>query len=141
LSVDNLFLFGDFLGKTTSVIKNLKKGSFILIDDTPCRVESIASGKSGKHGASKSRVDAIGLFDNRRRSIVKPSGDNVDVPIINKMKAQVLAISGNRVQLMDLSDYSMFELDIPEELKGKLNSGEEVTYYEIIGIRTLKPLK
>jgi len=129
------------LEKTTTVIKNLKKGSFILIDDDPCRVESISSGKSGKHGASKTRVEGIGLFDGRRRSIVKPSGDKVDVPIINKKKAQVLAISGNRVQLMDLSDYSMFELDIPEELKDKLNSGEEINYYELVGIRTLKQLK
>jgi translation initiation factor 5A len=134
-------LFGDILAKTTSVIKNLKKGSFILIDGEPCKVESIASGKSGKHGASKSRVDAIGLFDGRRRSIVKPSGDNVDVPIINKNRAQVLAITGDTVKLMDLEDYSMFDLDIPDEMKGKLKSGEEVTYYEVLGTRTLKPLK
>lgn len=136
-----IFYFGDILGKTTAVIKSLRKGSFVLIDGDPCRVESISSGKSGKHGASKSRVEAIGLFDGRRRSIVKPSHDKVDVPIINKKRAQVLAISGNRAQLMDLSDYSMFELDIPEELKDKLNSGEEVNYYELVGIRTLKQLK
>jgi len=136
-----IFIFGDFLEKTTSVIKSLRKGHFILIDNVPCRIESISSGKSGKHGASKTRVEAIGLFDGRRRSIVKPSHDTVNVPIINKKKAQILAISGDRVQLMDLSDYSMFELDIPEELKGKLNSGDEVNYFEVIGIRTLKPLK
>lgn len=129
------------MDKTTSVIKALKKGSFVLIDNVPCRVESVSSGKAGKHGASKTRIEAMGLFDNRRRSIVKPSHDTVYVPIINKKKAQVLAISGDRVQLMDLSDYSMFELDVPEELKGKLNSGEEVNYFEVIGIRTLKPLK
>jgi translation initiation factor 5A len=127
--------------KTTTVIKNCKKGNFILIDDAPCKIESISSGKSGKHGASKTRIEAIGLFDGRRRSIVKPSHDSVSVPIINKKKAQVLAISGDRVQLMDLADYSMFELEIPEELKGKLKSGEEVNYFEVIGIRTLKPLK
>jgi translation initiation factor 5A len=123
------------------VIKNLKKGHFILINGVPCRIESIFSSKSGKHGASKTRIEGIGLFDGRRRSIVKPSGDKVDVPIIIKKKAQVLALSGDRVQLMDLSDYSMFELDVPEELKGKLNSGEEVNYFEVVGIRTLKPLK
>ena len=127
--------------KTTSVIKSLKKDSLILIDDVPCRVESVSSGKSGKHGASKTRIEGIGLFDGRRRSIVKPSSDKVDVPIINKKKAQVLAISGDRAQLMDLSDYSMFELDVPEELRGKLNSGEEINYYELAGIRTLKQLK
>lgn len=127
--------------KTITSIKDLKKGHFVLIDDAPCRVDSIASGKSGKHGASKTRVDAIGLFDNRRRSIVKPSSDNVDVPIINKKKAQILALTPEKVQLMDLTDYSMFDLEIPEELKGKLNAGEEINYYEIIGIKTLKPLK
>jgi translation initiation factor 5A len=129
------------LEKTITVIKNLKKGSFCIIDGDPCRVDSISSTKSGKHGASKTRVDAIGLFDGRRRSMVKPSDDKIDVPIINKKKAQVLAISGDRAQLMDLTDYSMFDLDIPEELKGKLNSGEEVSYYELVGIRTLKQLK
>ena len=129
------------LEKTTAVIKNLKKGHFILIEGVPCRVESVTSSKSGKHGASKTRVEAIGLFDGRRRSIVKPSDDTVDVPIILKKRAQVLALLADRVQLMDLSDYSMFELEIPEELKGKLNPGDEVPYFEVAGIRTLKPLK
>lgn len=127
--------------KTTSAIKNLKKGSLVIIDDVPCKVDNISVTKSGKHGASKARVEGIGLFDGRRKSIVKPSDDTVDVPIITKKKAQVLAISGERVQLMDMTDYSMFDLDIPEELKGKLNSGEEVNYYEIVGLKTLKPLK
>ncbi len=136
-----IFIFGGVLEKTTSVIKNLKKGHFVLIDNVPCRVVSVSSAKSGKHGASKTRIEGIGLLDNRRRSIVKPSGDTVDVPIINKKKAQVLALVGERAQLMDLSDYSMFELEIPEELKGKLNPGEEVNYFELMGIRTLKPLK
>jgi len=134
-------IFGGFLEKTTTIIKNLKKGHYVLIDDVPCRVDSISSSKSGKHGASKTRVEAIGLLDGRRKSLVKPSGDSVDVPIVNRKKAQVLALVGEKAQLMDLSDYSMFELEIPEELKGKLKSGEEVNYYELAGIRTLKPLK
>jgi len=129
------------LEKTSVVIKNLKKGHLVLIDGVPCRVESVSSSKSGKHGASKTRVDGIGLLDGRRRSIVKPSSDKVDVPIILKKRAQILAFSGNKVQLMDLSDYSMFELELPEELKGKVNAGEEINYFEISGMRTLKPLK
>jgi translation initiation factor 5A len=129
------------LEKTIAVIKDLRKGSFVLIDDVPCKVDDISVTKSGKHGAAKARVDAIGLMDGRRRSLVKPADENVDVPIILRKKAQVLAISGDKVQLMDTSDYSMLELEIPEELKGKLNSGEEVSYYELAGVKTLKPLK
>ncbi len=129
------------MDKTIAVIKDLRKGSFIIIDDIPCKVDDISVTKSGKHGAAKARVDAIGLMDGRRRSLVKPADENVDVPIILKKKAQILAISGNKVQLMDTSDYSMLELDVPEELKGKLNSGEEINYYELAGIKTLKALK
>lgn len=127
--------------KTVAVIKSLKKGSFVLIDNVPCRVTQVNVSKSGKHGGAKCRLEGMGLFDNRRRSIVKPADARVDVPVVLRKKAQILAISGDRVQLMDLSDYSMFELDIPEELRGKLNSGEEINYFEVTGIRTLKPLK
>ena len=126
---------------TTAVIKNLKKDGFILIDNVPCRVVSVTTTKSGKHGGAKCRVEGIGLFDNRRKSIVKPADAKVQVPIMIKKKAQVLAIIGDKVQLMDLKDYSTFELDLPEELKGKLDSGQEINYFEIAGIRTLKQLK
>ncbi|MCD6226822.1 MAG: translation initiation factor IF-5A [Candidatus Aenigmarchaeota archaeon] len=127
--------------KTTGVIKNLKKGGYILIDNIPCRVVDVSVSKSGKHGGAKCRVEAIGLFDGRRKSIVKPADSKVDVPILNRKRAQVLAIVKDKVQLMDLEDYSTFELDIPDELKGKLNSGQEINYYEVAGVRTLQQLK
>ena len=127
--------------KTTTDIKSLKPGGFVIIDDVPCRVEKVQTSSSGKHGHAKVRVDAIGLLDGRRRSIVKPSGEPVSIPIINKFKAQVLAIVGDNAQLMDLQDYSTIELPIPEELKGKLQPGTEITYYEILGQKTLKQIK
>lgn len=127
--------------KTTTDIKSLKRGGFVIIDDIPCRVEKVQVSSSGKHGHAKVRVDAIGLLDGRRRSLVKPSGETVSVPIINKQKAQILAIAGDTAQLMDLSDYSTIELPIPNELKGQLQPGTEITYYEILGEKTLKQIK
>lgn len=127
--------------KTSSVIKNLKPGGFILIDDAPCRVEKVTVSTSGKHGAAKARLDAIGLLDGKRRSIIKPADETIDVPIVTKKSAQVLAIVGNNAQLMDLTDYSVFELPIPEEVKDKIKQGEEIAYYEVMGTKTLKPLK
>jgi len=124
-----------------NTLKNLKKGGFILIDSVPCKVVSVNISKSGKHGASKARVEGMGLFDGRRRNIIKPADAKVPVPILLKKQAQVLAIVGERVQLMDLTDYSNFELDIPEEMKGKLESGQEIMYYDIEGVRTLQAPK
>jgi translation initiation factor 5A len=129
------------LAKTTAVIKQLKKGGFILIDGAPCRIDKVQTSSTGKHGHAKVRVDAIGLLDGTRRSIVKPAHENVDVPIVNKLNAQVLAITGNNAQLMDMESYEVFELPIPEELKGKLESGKEIAYFEVADQKTLKQIK
>ena len=127
--------------KTTAVIKNLKPNGFVLIDGVPCRVERVDVSKSGKHGAAKARVEAVGLLDGKRRSIVKPADETVEVPIVEKKKAQVLAIIGNKAQLMDMSDYSVLELEIPEERREEIKQGEEIDYYEVMDIKTLKELK
>ncbi len=127
--------------KTSATIKDLKPGNFVLIEGVPCRVEKVSVSVAGKHGAAKARLEAIGLFDGRRRSIVKPASEEVEVPIVARKKAQVLAILGDRVQLMDLETYDTFELEIPEERREEVVEGKEIDYYEVIGIRTLKKLK
>ncbi|MEM0243134.1 MAG: translation initiation factor IF-5A [Candidatus Aenigmatarchaeota archaeon] len=122
-------------------IKELKEKDLVIIDGAPCRVESVSTSVSGKHGAAKTRVEAIGLFDRKRRSIVQPADESVEVPIIKKKKAQVLAIIGDKAQLMDLETYETLELEIPEEKREKLREGEEVWYYEVVGVKTLRDLK
>jgi len=86
-------------------------------------------------------VDALGLFDNRRRSIVKPGDNSVDVPILEKKRCQVVSITGSKAQIMDMGDFSVYELDIPEERREKIKQGEEIDYFEIEGVKTLKELK
>lgn len=115
----------------SSTLKGLKPGHYVMVDDEPCKVLKITLSKPGKHGSTKARVDTVGLFDNRKRSILKPADTNVQVPIIEKNKAQVISVSGDFVQLMDLKDYSTFEVTIPPEFKGKLDSGKEVVYWKI----------
>lgn len=126
---------------TTAVVKNLKPGSFILIDDAPCKVEKVDISKTGKHGSTKARIETIGLLDGRRRSMIAPADEEVEVPILLKKKAQVLAIVDDKAQLMDMETYEVFELDIPEELKGQVNAGTEMNYFEVVGIKTLRQLK
>lgn len=127
--------------KTSANISKLKSGGFILIDDIPCRVDKVQTSSSGKHGHAKVRVEAIGILDGRRRSIVKSSGKTVDVPIINKRMAQVLSIAGDNAQLMDMQTYEVFELPIPEELKDTIQAGTEINYFEVVGKKTLKQIK
>jgi translation initiation factor 5A len=127
--------------KVMQAIKNLKPGNYIVIDGVPCRVEKVTTSVSGKHGAAKTRVEAIGLFDGTRRSIVKPSDEEVEVPILQRKKAQVLAVTGNIAHLMDSQTFEEVQLEIPEERKNEVKEGAEIEYFEILGIKTLKPLK
>jgi translation initiation factor 5A len=127
--------------RSTIPIKNLKPNNFVLIDNIPCKVEKVTVSSPGKHGSARCRVDAVGLLDKKKRSIVKPSGDTVYIPIINRKNAQVLAVVGEKVQLMDLENYSVFELPIPEELKDQIKPGTEIPYFELMGEKTLKKLK
>lgn len=126
---------------TKKPIKSLKEGDLVIIEGAPCKVETVSTSVSGKHGAAKTRVEGIGVLDGKRRSIVLPADEEVEIPIILRKKAQVLAIVGNKAQLMDLETYETIELEIPEEKIGKLKEGEETFYYEILGVKTLKDLK
>lgn len=116
--------------KRQTEIKQLKPGGFVIIDEVPCRVDSVQISKPGKHGGAKARLSAVGLFDDQRRIIVKPADSRVDVPVIEKKSMQVIALIGDNVQLMDLQDYSQKEIRIPDELKGQLTEGDEVLVWQ-----------
>lgn len=108
------------------VMKELRNGRFILIDGIPCRVVEIDLSAPGKHGAAKMRVTAVGVFDNQKRTLLKPSSGDAEVPIINKKKAQVVSISDDRAQLMDSETFETFEINITEEFRAQLKPGAEV---------------
>lgn len=114
-------------------VKELKEGKYVLIDEEPCVIKSISKSKPGKHGSAKARIDAIGIFDNQKRSIVGPVSDKIYVPLVERKSAQVIAISGSIAQLMDMADYSTFELPISEEYKERVKEGEEITYLMAMG--------
>lgn len=122
-------------------VGRLRPGNYIVIDGEPCKIVGITRSKPGKHGSAKAKIEGIGIFDNRKRFLLKPTSDKVEVPIIEKKMAQVISVSGEIVQLMDLEDYSTFEAIIPEELKGKLDSGTELSYWKIGSKIALKEVR
>ena len=122
---------------TTAEVRELKEGRYVLLDDEPCRIISIQTSKPGKHGEAKARIDAVGLFDGAKRSVVFPVKHKVQVPLINKRQAQVLSLSGSEVQLMDLESYQTFSLGLEPELKGQLSPGNEIQYVDAMGKRRI----
>ena len=126
---------------TRSAIKNLQVGKFVVIDEEPCKVLNVTTSVPGKHGGAKARLEVIGIFDNRRRSIVKPADTEIEIPIVEKKVGQVVAIAGDTAQIMDMETYETFDSKIPEELKGKLTQGGEVIYWILMERKMLMQVK
>jgi len=119
--------------KELAEVRTLKVGRYMIVDEEPCKIMSISTSKPGKHGEAKARIEAIGIFDGQKRSVVHPVKHKVSVPIIDKRSAQIISIMGENVQLMDLETYETFEMKITDEFKDQLQPGSEVLYLEALG--------
>lgn len=125
------------MSKQQTEIGKLKEGRYVVVDDEPCKILSIATSKPGKHGAAKARIDVVGIFDGMKRSIVQPVSAKAYSPIVERKTAQVISIAGNTVQFMDIKDYEMFDLDVTDEQLKSIEAGAEIPIIASLGKRKL----
>ena len=123
--------------KQQAEVRQLKVGSYVIIDDEPCEIVSMSTSKPGKHGAAKARIDAIGIFDGQRRSIVQPVTSKTYIPIVERKRAQVMTVTGGVAHLMDLETYETFELTVPDAIADRVEEGKEIVYIESLGKRKI----
>jgi len=122
-------------------VGTLKKGDTIIIDGIPCKIVDTSTSRPGKHGHAKVNMMAVGMLDGKKRNLVMPGHDKVEAPIVEKKTAQVLSISGNTANVMDMETYETFDIDIPEEFKDQLAEGKEVLYWTLMGTKIIKQVK
>ncbi|AJF61707.1 TPA: translation initiation factor IF-5A [Candidatus Woesearchaeota archaeon] len=128
-------------GTKLSHVGSMKKGNYIVLEGVACIVSNTQTSRPGKHGHAKVRLEAVGIIDGKKRQVVMPGHDNVEVPVIDKLNAQVLSISGDMANVMDMESYETFDMKVPEELKDKLTAGMTVLYWGILGDRVIKQIK
>ncbi len=120
---------------------SLKPGNYVILDGVACIVKSIQVSKPGKHGSTKCRIEAVGIFDGNKKIEIHPSHDSLSVPIIEKKNAQVLSVKGDYVNVMDMETYETFDIKIPEEFKEQIREGMEIIYWIVMDARIIKQLK
>lgn len=115
-------------------VGELRQGSYAIINDEPSQIVSIQKSKPGKHGSAKFRCTAISLFDGRKQSFVSSTDANIQIPIVDKRRGQVVSMGPTSLQLMDLETYDMMDIAIPtdEEIASKLEAGKDVEYWIIM---------
>ncbi len=116
------------MAREQTEVRELDEGSYVMIEDTPCKINSYSTAKPGKHGSAKARIDAKGVFDDKKRSLSQPVDAKVWVPIVNRKQGQVVSTDGNDAQVMDLDTYDTFTMRVPEDID--LQPDDEIEYLQ-----------
>ena len=114
-----------------------KPGTTIMIDGEAATVRSNDISKTGKHGASKCRIEAIEIFSGKKKIVAVPGSTRFDVPMIEKKRAQVLSVSDSSASVMDLESYETLDVPYNKELKGQLAPEKQVEYWDIEGKKAI----
>ncbi|ACV47718.1 MULTISPECIES: translation initiation factor IF-5A [Halomicrobium] len=109
-------------------VRELDEGSYVMMEETPCKITAYSTAKPGKHGSAKARIDGKGVFDGKKRSLSQPVDAKIWVPIIQRKQGQVVSVTGDDAQVMDLETYDTFTMRIPED--EDLNPDDEIEYLE-----------
>ena len=115
-----------------------KVGTNIILEGDAYIVKKVDISKTGKHGHSKARIEAVGIIDdNKKKILVLPGHERLEVPMIDKRKGQVLSV-GDKVSIMDMESFETLEVDCPAEIKEQLTGEANVEYWDIEGIKIIK---
>jgi len=115
------------MAKQQTEVRDLDEGSYVMIDEIPCKITSYSTAKPGKHGSAKARIDAKGVFDGKKRSLSQPVDAKVWVPIINRKQGQVIDVRDDEIQVMDLETYDNFVMRAADD---SLAADDEIEFLE-----------
>lgn len=59
------------------------------------------------------------------------------MPVVERKSGQVITITGNHIQMMDMKDFQTIEITAPEDKISQIEVGKEIMYLESLGKRKL----
>ncbi|MFQ3293177.1 MAG: translation initiation factor 5A [Halobacteriales archaeon] len=118
------------MAKEQKEVRDLKEGNYVMVDDSACKIRSYSTAKPGKHGSAKARIEARGVFDDKKRSLSQPVDAKVWVPIINRKQGQVVSVESDDVaKVMDLETYETITIAVPEDVD--LAPDDDIEYLQM----------
>ncbi len=116
-----------------------KVGTNILVDGMPCTIRSMDVSKTGKHGHSKCRIEAVGIITGTKKVFVVPGHERLEVPNVEKRKAQVLSKEDGKASVMDLENFETLEVACPDSVVfEELEENGNCEYWDVEGERFIK---
>ena len=124
------------MAKEQKEVRDLQEGNYVMIEDAACKINAYSTAKPGKHGSAKARIEARGVFDEKKRSLSQPVDAKIWVPIVDRKQGQVVSKESDTVaQVMDLDTYETVTMQIPGDLD--VQSDDNIEYLEFEGQRKI----
>ena len=105
----------------------IRKGGYICIKGRPCKVVSVSTSKTGKHGHAKCNFVATDIFTGKKLEDIVPSTHGTTVPNVFKEEYSLLDISDeDYLSLMDANGEVREDLQMPtypDELVKQIRDG------------------
>ena len=92
-----------------------RKGSYLMIDNHPCKIIDMSTSKTGKHGHAKCKFMAKDIFDQSQHDFVQTSTHNVEIPNVSRKEYQLADIDEDEyVSLLDDNAEIRSDLQLPD---------------------------
>ena len=116
----------------------IRKGGYICIKGRPCKVTSVSTSKTGKHGHAKCNFVATDIFNGKKLEDIVPSSHGTTVPNVFKSEYSLLDISDeDYLTLMTDNGETREDLKMPSypsELEEQIRNGFEQGEQLILGV-------
>ena len=128
-------------------VGSVKNGSYVVIQNRPCKVVHIDTFKVGKHGSAKANITGIDIFNEKKILVNLPCSANINIPIVDKFVYTAIYIDEEGyITLMDKQGKTRQDLKLPDETENDKNISARVREWmsggkETIIITVTKSLK
>ena len=117
-----------------STASELERGNYFIYNNEPVRVIRREVIVVGTHSHSKLKFYIQGLREKGERTVTFQHSDRVEKVDIMKKQGQIISKTENKVQVMDAVSYETLDANLPSELAGEINEGDNVTFVELNGV-------
>ena len=115
----------------------IKKGSYMVFENRPCKVVAYSTAKTGKHGHAKAKITGIDIFTGKKYEDSVPTSHTVMVPNIKRSQYTAIDVDADGyLTLMDKQGSTRQDVKLPDDtdedqklsdrIKEALSEGREI---------------
>merc|ERR1711907_562789 len=92
----------------------IRKGGYIMIKGSACKVRDVSVSKTGKHGHAKCKFSASDIFSGATCEELCPSSHSIDQPFVTKKDWSVMGMDDTYLELMDEDGEMRSDVQFPD---------------------------